>query len=56
MATSYYDTLGVPRNASDKEVRNAYRRLARTYHPDLNAGSEKAQERFKEASWPWRPP
>ena len=50
MAGSYYDTLGVPRNASDKEVRNAYRRLARTYHPDLNAGSEKAQERFKEVN------
>ena len=50
MARSYYDTLGVSRNASDKEVRNAYRRLARTHHPDLNAGSKEAQERFKEVN------
>ena len=50
MAKSYYDTLGVPRNASEKEVKNAYRRLARKYHPDVNAGSQEAQERFKEVN------
>ena len=50
MAKSYYDTLGISRSASDKEVKNAYRRLARKYHPDVNAGSEKAQEKFKEVN------
>lgn len=50
MARSYYDTLGISRNASDKEVKNAYRRLARKYHPDVNAGSEQAQEKFKEVN------
>ena len=50
MARSYYDTLGVSRSASDKEVRNAFRRLARKYHPDVNAGSQEAQEKFKEVN------
>ncbi|MCZ6788727.1 MAG: J domain-containing protein [Chloroflexi bacterium] len=50
MAKSYYDTLGISRGASDKEVKNAYRRLARKYHPDVNAGSEKAEEKFKEVN------
>ena len=48
MAKSYYDTLGVPRDASEKEVRSAYRRLARRYHPDVNRGDKGAESRFKE--------
>ena len=48
MARDYYNLLGVSRSASDKEVRQAYRRLARQYHPDLNPGDPKAEARFKE--------
>jgi curved DNA-binding protein len=44
----YYNTLGVPRTASDQEIKQAYRRLARTYHPDINPGDKKAEARFKE--------
>ena len=43
----YYDILGVPRNADEKEIRQAYRRLARQHHPDVNPGDEEAAERFK---------
>jgi DnaJ-class molecular chaperone len=44
----YYAILGVKRGASDKEIRHAYRRLARKYHPDVNAGDKAAEEKFKE--------
>jgi len=44
----YYAILGVKRGASDKEIRQAYRRLARKYHPDVNAGDKAAEEKFKE--------
>ena len=43
----YYGVLGVPKNADEKEIRAAYRTLARKYHPDLNPGDEKAEARFK---------
>ena len=43
----YYDILGVGRTADEKEIRQAYRRLARQHHPDVNPGDEEAAERFK---------
>jgi molecular chaperone DnaJ len=46
----YYKILGVGKNASDEEIKKAYRKLARKYHPDTNAGDKQAEERFKEIS------
>jgi DnaJ-class molecular chaperone len=44
----YYNLLGIPKNAPDKDVKAAYRRLARKYHPDVNPGDKSAEARFKE--------
>ncbi len=44
----YYKTLGIGRTASQDDVRKAYRKLARKYHPDLNPGDKSAEERFKQ--------
>jgi curved DNA-binding protein len=46
----YYEVLGVPRGASQKEISAAFRKLARKYHPDTNAGDKQAEARFKELS------
>ena len=44
----YYEILGVARGVDDKQIKAAYRRLARKYHPDVNKGDRQAEERFKE--------
>ncbi len=46
----YYKILGVGKNASEEEIKKAYRKLARKYHPDRNHGDKSAEERFKEIS------
>ena len=46
----YYEVLGVPKNASQAEIKKAYRKLAQQHHPDTNAGNPVAEERFKEVS------
>ena len=42
----YYATLGVPKTATEKEIRSAYRRLARTHHPDVNSADKGAEDAF----------
>lgn len=46
----YYKVLGVPKDATEAEIKKAYRKLAREFHPDANTGDAKAEERFKEIS------
>ena len=43
----YYKTLGVSRDASEQQIKNTYRKLARKYHPDLNPSNQSAEEKFK---------
>ena len=46
----YYEVLDVSRNASEDDIKKAYRKLALQYHPDRNPGNKDAEERFKEAA------
>lgn len=50
MAKDYYQILGVNRRADEKEIKTAYRKLARKYHPDVNPGDKQAEAKFKEVS------
>ncbi|MEE8045550.1 MAG: J domain-containing protein [Dehalococcoidia bacterium] len=50
MAQNYYDILGINKDASDKDIKSAYRRMARKLHPDVNPNDERAQDQFKKVN------
>ena len=49
--SNYYGILGVTKNANEKDIRSAYRKLARKYHPDLNPGSKESADKFKKVKF-----
>ena len=46
----YYEVMGVPKNSTEDEIKKAYRKLAKKYHPDLNPGDKEAEQKFKEVN------
>ena len=46
----YYEVLGISKGASDEEIKKAYRKVAKKYHPDLNPGNKEAEAKFKEVN------
>ncbi len=50
MPKDYYQTIGVPRNATESEIKAAYRKMALKYHPDRNPGSKEAEQKFKDVN------
>ena len=46
----YYEVLGISKGASEDEIKKAYKKMARKYHPDLNPGDKEAEEKFKEVN------
>ena len=46
----YYEVLGVAKNADEKTIKKAYRKLAKKYHPDTNPGDKEAEKKFKEVT------
>ena len=46
----YYEVLGLQKGASEEEIKKAYKKLARKYHPDMNPGDKEAEEKFKEVN------
>ena len=54
MKRDYYEVLGLSKGAEDKEIKRAYRKLAKKYHPDTNPGDKEAEKKFKEVTEAYR--